>query len=284
MRQSILPFSVMLLSFAYVSCAHKEALVAPSHAQPCASCESAPPGPPADAMASLELTRALEARVSLLEQKVVSLSALEQKVAALEKRPAPPVMPTYKGARPGPKPQEKAYKIPLGDSPRMGPKNAPVNLVIWSDFQCPYCAKVDPLLYDLLKDPELKGNINVTFKHFPLSFHKDAKPASKAALAAREQGEEYFWKMSQEFFDDQRNITSENIIKWAKDIGLNVQKFKRDLEKNDEKYEDIIKEDMKLGQRTAKVRGTPSLFVNGWSLKNRSVEGVKALAKSKNLL
>ena len=206
------------------------------------------------------------------------IEKLEKKVTALEKRP------TGKAARKQEQPQTAAYKIPLGDSAMMGDKNAPVNVVIFSDYQCPYCSKVDPMLHEALKDADLKGKVNVTFKHFPLSFHKDAKPASKAALAAKEQGDEMFWKMSEKLYANQRALKSENFSKWAGEIGLDVKKFEQDLKANDAKYEKMIQDDMKLGQSAAKVRGTPSLFVNGWQLKQRSVAGIKALAKQKKLL
>ena len=180
-------------------------------------------------------------------------------------------------------PQTAAYTIDTKDSPTMGAKDAKVSVVVFSDYQCPFCSRVDPMLHDVLKDPELKDKVNVVFKHFPLSFHKDARPASKAAMAAAEQGEENFWKMSEKLYANQRALKSENFSKWAGEIGLDVAKFESDLKANDAKYEEQIKADMKVGQSQARVRGTPSLFVNGWELRQRSVQGVKDLIKEKKL-
>ncbi len=223
-----------------------------------AACQ--PPAPAAD-------TKALEDKIA----------ALEKKVTALEKRPA------GKAARP-PQPEQKtAYEIPVGASPVMGKKDAKVNVTIFTDYQCPFCSRVDPMLHDIVKDPELKDKVNVVFKHFPLSFHKDAKPASKAALAAKEQGDEFFWKMSEKLYANQKALKAENFKKWAGEIGLNVAKFEADLKNNDKKYEEQIAADMKLGQTKAKVRGTPSIFVGGWQLKQRSVDGVKQMIKDKKL-
>lgn len=207
-------------------------------------------------------------RIEKLEKKV---KALESNRGKANKRKQPP-------------PQKAAYNIPTKGSATMGPQDAPVNVVIFTDYQCPFCARVDPMLHEVVKDDELKGKVNVVFKHFPLSFHKDAKPASKAALAAKEQGDDYFWKMSEKLYANQRALKSENFSKWAQEIGLDVQRFEQDLKANDAKYEEIIQTDMKVGQTQAKVRGTPSIFVNGWSLKQRSVDGVKSLIKDKKLL
>lgn len=209
------------------------------------------------------------------------IEKLEKKVEALEKRPA-----GKRGKRQPPPPQKEAYKIPIDTSrdATMGAKEAPVTVTVFSDFQCPFCARVDPMLQQVVKDPELKGKVNVVFKHFPLSFHKQARPAAKAALAAKEQGDEYFWKMGEKMLANQRALGDENFSKWAEEIGLDVKKFEQDLKNNDAKYEKQISEDMKQGTTVAKVRGTPSLFVNGWELRQRSVDGVKSLIKEKDMM
>lgn len=206
------------------------------------------------------------------------LDALEKRIAELEKRPAFPQRP------PAPPAQATAYVLPIGQSHVLGNKEAPVTITVFSDFQCPFCAKIDPILEQAMKDPELKDKINVVFKHFPLSFHKEAKPASKAALAAGEQGSDKFWKMSEAIFKNQASLTTDNFTKWAKEIGLNVPKFTKDLKDNDAKYEEVIKADTELGIKVANVRGTPSLFVGGWELRERSVDGVKNVIREKKLI
>lgn len=217
-------------------------------------------------------------RDELLLQRIEALTErveqLEARVKSLESRPRRRV----------PEPQKSAYLIPLDDSPVLGPRQARVNVVIFADYQCPFCARVHPLLRQIVEDPELKGKVNVVFKHFPLSFHRDAKPAAKAALAAREQGEEYFWKMSDKLFEHQRELTPEGFRRWATEIGLDVKRFERDLEKNDARYEEIFRADMETGMKNAKVRGTPSIYVNGWYLKKRTVDAVKEIILEKGLL
>jgi protein-disulfide isomerase len=207
------------------------------------------------------------------------IEKLEKKVEALEKNKG-----AAAPARAEPPAQTAAYNIPLGDSPIMGKKDAKVTVTIFSDYQCPFCARVDPMLHEIVKDPELKDKVNVTFKQFPLSFHQNAKPAAKAALAAREiGGDEAFWKMSEKLYSAQRDLTAENFKKWAGEIGLDAGKFEKTLAANDSKYEEQIKADMDLGSKEAKVRGTPSIFVNGWELRQRSVDGVKQIIKDKKL-
>ncbi len=200
---------------------------------------------------------------------------MEKKVAQLEKRPAFP-------GRPTPPAQEKAYNIPVGNSPVLGDKNAKVSVVIFSDRQCPFCSKTDPLLQEVIKDPVLSKQVNVVFKEFPLSFHPNARPAAKAALAAGEQGK--FWEMTTKMYANQQTLSAENYTKWAKELGLNVAKFQADLKANDAAYEKAITADTELGTKEANVRGTPSLYVGGWELQERSVDGIKNLLKEKKLL
>jgi protein-disulfide isomerase len=235
-------------------------------------------------MKKLAITAALALIASACQPPAPSVNKeLEEKIEKLEKA----VEELKKGAAPAQRPpqpeQTAAYSIPVGESAILGNPNAKINVSVFTDYQCPFCARVDPMLHEVIKDPELKDKVNVVFKHFPLSFHKDAKPASKAALAAKEQGNENFWKMSEKLYANQRELTPENFSKWAKEIGIDVKKFEADLKNNDAKYEALIAEDMKVGQTSAKVRGTPSIFVGGWELKQRSVDGVKDIIKEKNL-
>lgn len=212
------------------------------------------------------------------KELVERIEKLEKKVDALEKRG-----PAANRPQPPP-PQTEAYKIPTGDSPIMGKKDAKVTVTIFSDYQCPFCARVDPMLKEIVNDPELKDKVNVTFKQFPLSFHQQAKPSAKAALAVRDiAGDEKFWEFSDKLYKGQKELSAENFSKWAGEIGVDVKKFEKTLKDNDAKYEDVIKNDTELGSKEAKVRGTPSIFVNGWELRQRSVDGVKAIIKEKNL-
>lgn len=218
----------------------------------------------------------LEKRIAIIEKQVTALAAVKKPAAAANKE------------------QLKAYDIPVGDSYVMGNTKAPITLVKFSDYQCPFCNRThDGFIEKIFEDKELKDKVKVVFKHFPLSFHKNARPASKAALAAGIQGHDCFWEMTKKLYDNQRTLTDDNFKKWAGEIkckknngtvsALDVKKFLADYKNKDSEFEKMIKSDMELGMKTAHVRGTPSLFVNGWKLSSRSVDGLKKLIKEKNL-
>ena len=228
---------------------------------------------PATAAAAGDEEPALRAQVKELTEKV---QALEKRLEALEKKPGPPSF-----ERPE---QAEAHKIPAGTSPVLGSKKATIDFVIYGDYQCPFTARAFPLLSEVVNDPALKGKVRVVFKHFPLSFHVNARSAAKAAMAARELGgDDKFWAMSGKLFENQRELTDESYVRWAQDIGLDGAKFTELLKKNDAKYEEQINADMKYGESQVHVRGTPSLFVGGWELRARSVEGVKQVIADKKL-
>jgi protein-disulfide isomerase len=157
---------------------------------------------------------------------------------------------------PGPENDTKIWKVDPGDAPARGPKNAPVTLVLFSDFQCPYCKKVEPTITQLEK--EYPGKIRVVWKNYPLEFHPNAKPAAAAALAAGEQGK--FWEMHAKLFENQGALDRPSLEKYAQELGLNVAKFKAALDGN--KFEGKISSDMKEAA-TVDVQGTPASFING---------------------
>lgn len=212
-------------------------------------------------------------RIRALEQKI---EQLDKRIEALERRPTAP-----RARRPDPD-LGKHHVFPVGDSPVLGPPKAPVKITVFSDLQCPFCARVHPLLEEAVNHPDLKGKVAVVFKHFPLSFHKDARPAAYATLAAREQGEGAFWKMMEACLENQRGLTSEFFSSAASRIGLDVQKFERAYRANQVAYDRIIYQDMKLGQAEG-VRGTPSLFVGGYPLRTRSIDGIKEIIREHKL-
>ncbi len=165
---------------------------------------------------------------------------------------------------------DKAHNIPVGSSPVKGNKNAPVTIVEFSDFQCPYCSRLQSTLKEVLDAyPE---EVKLVFKNFPLSFHKQAKNAAKAAHAAGEQGK--YWEMHDIVFENYNKLTEEKFKEFATQIGLDVKKFEADFN-SDKYYDQQIREDMNLGS-TVGVRGTPTLFLNGKRMRNRSFDDFKS--------
>jgi len=157
------------------------------------------------------------------------------------------------GGEPAPGP---AKKVEVGNAPSRGPKNAPITVVLFSDFQCPFCGRVEPSIAELEK--LYPGKVRVAWKNYPLPFHNNAKPAAEAALAANEQGK--FWQMHEILFKNQQALTGPDLEKYAKDIGLDMGKFKAAMDSH--KFAAQVENDAKQGSSLG-VEGTPAAFVNG---------------------
>ena len=143
------------------------------------------------------------------------------------------------------------------DLPSKGPKNAKIVVTEFSDFQCPYCSRVGAPVLEAAK--RFKGKVRVVFAHYPLSFHKEAKPASVMAQEAYEQGgSDLFWKVHDDLFASQRELGEAKIKEIAAKHGVKWA----NVEKNRAKHEKTIEASMAMGTK-AGVRGTPSLYING---------------------
>ena len=134
--------------------------------------------------------------------------------------------------------------------------NAPVTLVEFSDFECPFCSRFHPTVNQVLKD---YGNkVRVVYKHFPLSFHQNAQKAAEASECASEQGK--FWEMHDKMFENQQLLGLEQFKKWARELRLNGSKFDSCLDSG--KYASKVQADFNEGQSKG-VNGTPATFING---------------------
>lgn len=163
-----------------------------------------------------------------------------------------------------------AVPINIDGAPFLGAANAPVTLVEFSDFLCPHCARVKPLTERLLLDNP--GKLKVVFKNFVLPVNQVSKPAALAALAAQNQGK--FWEMHDRIFAAQQELNPETIRRIAKEIGLDMNRFDRDL--NSRELAARLETDIADG-RQAGVRGTPALFINGIPVTQRSREGIQQM-------
>jgi protein-disulfide isomerase len=167
---------------------------------------------------------------------------------------------------------EKVYAIAVNASPVRGNADAPVTIVEFSDFQCPFCARSNPIVDGVLaKYPD---KVNYVYKHFPLAFHAAARPAALASMAAQEQGK--FWEMHDVLFANQATLDASKLEQYAKEAGLDVERFKKDLAAKKAEYEKRIDEELTLGQ-SIDVRGTPTLYVGGKKVRVRTVEGMSAM-------
>lgn len=151
---------------------------------------------------------------------------------------------------------DDTYKVEVGTSVFKGPADAPVTIINFSDFQCPFSKRSVDLIEKIMK--EYDGKVRYVFKHFPLGFHKLARPAALASIAAHNQGK--FWEYYGRLFEDIKKIDEENLSKWAVELGLDMEKFNQD--RNSEEAGKIVQNDMASGSAFG-VRGTPTLFING---------------------
>jgi protein-disulfide isomerase len=193
---------------------------------------------------------------------LAKLDALDKAVQQVKAAPAA-------AARPQVDPN-KVYPLAVGDSPSKGPADAKVTIVEFSDYQCPFCSQAEPLLDQVMQ--AYPKDVKRVYKQFPLtSIHPNALPASKAAIAAGKQGK--FWEMHAKLFGNQRELSPDNYKKWAEELKLDMARFEKDLASPD--VQGAIDKD---GQeaRAADVTGTPTIFVNGKRLQQRSLEGFKA--------
>ena len=137
-----------------------------------------------------------------------------------------------------------------------GAKDALVTIVQFSDFQCPFCSRVEPTITKVMD--EYKGKVRVVWRDLPLPFHPNAMPAAIAARAAGEQGK--FWEMHDKIFANQAHEDRPTYEKYAQELGLNMGKFKAALDA--QKGKEAIEADSTAGGKIG-ARGTPAFFING---------------------
>lgn len=127
-----------------------------------------------------------------------------------------------------------------------------------------------PLFEQVLE--KYHGSVKVVFKHYPLSFHKQALPAALASMAAAEQGK--FWEYHDELFINQDNLSSEKYLEIAHNMGLDLKKFSLDMMRPSLRQK--VEQDVADGKKSG-VTGTPAIFVNGRKLKNRDFATISKL-------
>jgi len=164
----------------------------------------------------------------------------------------------------------RIYPIDLAGRAVKGPKDAGVTLVIFDDYQCPYCARLDRFTQQLLE--MYPDDLNCVIKHFPLSSHPLANQAAAAALAAGKQGK--FWEFHSRLLENHDQLSQEKINEIAASLNLDMEKFNRD--RASEQVRKIIAEDVANGRQVG-VTGTPSVFLNGKRIENRKIGNLPAL-------
>lgn len=197
------------------------------------------------AIAGVNLHEARQQRAELRDRFMQVVSAINSRLAT------PPAPARVSGPDPN-----KVYTVNTEGAPTEGPKSAGITIVEFSDFQCPYCSRVAPTikqLQDIYKD-----YVQIVWKHYPLNMHNNALGAALAAEAAHDQGK--FWEFHDKLFANQNKLSSEQLKKYAQELGLDTAKFEADLTSPEIKKR--VGDDMAEARRLG-VTGTPAFFVNG---------------------
>jgi protein-disulfide isomerase len=142
------------------------------------------------------------------------------------------------------------------NGPAKGPATAPVTIVEFSDFQCPFCGQLTPTLEQV--KAKYGDKIRIVFRQYPLPFHQNAQKAAEAALCANEQGK--FWEFHDYMFKNQNALGVDQLKAKAAELGLNADSFGKCVDSG--KTATAIQTDIKEGS-AAGVSGTPALFING---------------------
>lgn len=166
-------------------------------------------------------------------------------------------------------PESPVFQISTVDQPALGNAGAAVTIVAFTDYQCPSCAEIHPVLERLVKE---NANVRLVTRDFPLEQHADAFKAAEAAEAAREQGK--YWEYVQLLMRNQSSLAVENLKTYAGELGLDRARFDPALDSG--KFTETVRRDLEDGMKLG-LKGTPTLFVNGRRVHARSYEELKAI-------
>ncbi len=153
--------------------------------------------------------------------------------------------------------QVTRYPVSEDDDPVYGPADAPITIIEFSDFECPYCLKWENEVWPQLKE-QYAGKIRLVYRDFPLAGHADAKPAALAADCANEQGK--YWEYHDLLFDGGLTLSRTTYETYASQIGLNMDSFRQCLD--DQRYASEVEGDLQYAENLG-VQATPTFFVNG---------------------
>ncbi len=170
-------------------------------------------------------------------------------------------------------PVPPVFQIATDDQPAKGGAKAAVTIVEFTDFQCPSCAQVQPVLDRLVA--EYGGRVRLVVRDYPLSQHAEAFKAAEAAEAARAQGK--YWEYAAKLFGNQSALGPDSLKRYATELGLDRAQF--DAALDGARFAAQVRRDLLDGQRVG-VNGTPSLFINGRRVADRSYAGLKAAVEA----
>jgi protein-disulfide isomerase len=157
--------------------------------------------------------------------------------------------------------------------PAKGPETAPITIVEFSDFQCPYCIRAEATVKDLLDLEKYKGKIRLVYRDYPLPSHHLAPKAGEAAHCAADQGK--YWEMHDKLFAASPKLEVTDLKGYARELSLDGGRFDKCLESGEKAK--VVQDHAKAGEE-AGVRGTPAFFINGRLLSGaQPLESFKAI-------
>lgn len=167
---------------------------------------------------------------------------------------------------------DQVFPVPIGDSPQRGPQTAPVTIVEFGDFECPFCARGNATVEELLQ--RYKGKIRMVYKHNPLPFHSHAFLAARASMAAHDQGK--FWAYHDALYEQRAEFDEDDLFRLARKLKLDQREFRKAMEST--RHDARIVQDQQLALLLG-ATGTPAYFVNG-----RPIEGAMPLLQFRLLV
>jgi protein-disulfide isomerase len=213
------------------------------------------------------------------ETPIVAPEQLRTLISQISKNPQ--AFAEMAAANPAPARRPELKTIPGladGNPPALGPAKAPVTIAVFSDFQCPYCARFANMVRsDIL--PTEGQNVRIVFRYFPLPMHSWARPAAEAAACAFQQKNEFFWSFHDFFFDNQKNLTPGNlrqqVLEHARGVkGLDVAKLQTCMAQAGAKA--TVDREVEFANQNG-IHATPTVFVNGKQTSVSSPEQLRTL-------
>jgi protein-disulfide isomerase len=160
------------------------------------------------------------------------------------------------------------HAIQIDNSPFKGRPDAPVTIIEYTDFECPYCARLQSMFDELLR--KYPNEIKIVYKSYPLSSHRNSAKAARIAMAAHAEGK--FWPVHNRIFENYRRLNDNLLNQIRSEFGFDTPKFEAVM--NSAEVTAKIQSDINQGKNIG-VKGTPTVFINGRQLRNKSFEGFK---------
>jgi protein-disulfide isomerase len=203
-----------------------------------------------------KFTQVLDAELKKAEAKAKGGTAKDRVYVAMSQE-------NFKAPAQGKEEEEEddktVWKVPVGTSPQLGNPNAMVTIIEFSDFQCPFCGKVEPTI-KALRD-KYQDKLRLVWKNEPLPFHNRAEPAAEVAEEAlAEKGPKGFWQAHDALFEKQKDLNDDVLAGVASEVGLNADKTKGAI--TNHTYKKVLDSDSDVAE-DFQANGTPHFFING---------------------